>query len=283
MNSGQLAPILAPGNTVSGSTSGAVMSVLNVPARYVCFVGHGHLEHLVFIEAAEAVWSGDPRSFGKLKDVITALEMSYELKGQTPHSAPNYTRILFTPNERRAIPIALDDRRFSVLEVSDRYAEGKPGAAAYWCRLWDQVNNGGCGAFLHELLTHPIDRALIRHPLQTEARRAQQAENLDPLMTWLVTFADCPPSLDLDSDLAPGEFRTDYLYASYLASLRGTAAARYPVSVVGFGRWLSSLSRRGLDIVNGQVGGRSDRRRTKRFPSLLALRAWLQEQAAMPE
>jgi hypothetical protein len=103
-------------------------------------------------------------------------------------------------------------------------------------------------------------------------------------MTWLVTFADTPlHPAELDCGLLPGEFRTNDLYACYLAFVRGTAAARYPVSIVSFGRWLSRLSDRGLDVVNGQVGGREDRRRTKRFPPLSALRTWLEAKAAMPD
>jgi hypothetical protein len=241
---------------------------------------NGHLEQRLFILAEEAVWAGNRQAFSVLKDLITADSMSYENKGLTPHVAANYSRILFTSNERRAVPVTVDDRRFTVLEVDDRYAEGKPGAEAYWGALWSEINSGGPAAFLHHLLTYPVNWDLIRHPLQTDARREQQAENLDPLMAWLMDFAHEPPR---ELGLGPGEFRSDFLYESYKSHINGTAEARYPTKKITFGRWLSSLRRRGLRIESHLTGRRDDRSRSHKFPPLAELRAWLQTQAATPE
>ena len=245
---------------------------------------NGHLQPLLFVEAAEAVWHKDVQAFGVLKDLITAHEMTFENKGQRAYSAPSFARILFTSNERVSVPVTANDRRFTVLLVSDEVAKHRPGRSEYWAALWDEVNSGGDRAFLHTLLTYPVDEELIRRPLQTSARREEQAENLDPLMRWLVSLAETPPTrLELDAELEPGEFRTDDLHASYMASIRGTNEGRYPANKIAFSRWLTSLSGRGLHIGIGLTHGRSDRKRTRQFPPLPILREWLQPQAAMPE
>lgn len=129
---------------------------------------NSHLENKLFLMAEEAFWAGDKAAEGKLKDLATGTNMSYERKGLDPYDGKNYTRIMIASNEDWVVPASSGGRRWFVLEVGNEHQKD----FAYFAAIDQEMANGGLPAMLHDLLNTPL-------PMQVNVRSA-------PITPWLV-------------------------------------------------------------------------------------------------
>jgi hypothetical protein len=100
------------------------------------------------VHLAEAIWGGDKRAEGRLKSLITDPKQRVETKGINAFNVDNYARLFISSNEAWCVPVGLDDRRFLILDVSDKFR----GNYQFFDRLHKQMAEGGTAALLHELM-----------------------------------------------------------------------------------------------------------------------------------
>jgi hypothetical protein len=168
------------GNAVSrlfGQHALAVASPRAVVGQF-----NAHLRDLVFLLANEAVFAGDRASTSALKSLITDTTLFIEQKGIDVVEVPNFLHIMMTTNAEWAVPVARDDRRFAVFDVSSRYV----GDRAYFRDIHAAVNDDAViGAMLYDLLETPLGDFEVRDIPETSARREQMVHSLDGESAWL--------------------------------------------------------------------------------------------------
>jgi hypothetical protein len=86
-------------------------------------------------------------------------------------------------NDKWIVPASHDERRYAVNKISERWKKNK----TYFGPLFDEINNGGAGAMLYDLLRldlegwHPRDNVP-----QTQALLDQKMLGLSGLQQWYV-------------------------------------------------------------------------------------------------
>ena len=124
---------------------------------------NGHLQDILLLGVEEAFWAGNKAATGALKSLITEAEITIERKNLNAYDAPNFTRLIFTSNERWVVPVGETERRFLVLRVKNPHANKRE----YFDPIFEQMEKrGGLEAMLHELLNR-----------ETRVRSAQSASN----------------------------------------------------------------------------------------------------------
>jgi hypothetical protein len=171
------------GKTIVGKVFGHLLGkhYLSVSSpRYVTGSFNAHLEHVLLLQAEEAFFAGDKTMGGALKDLITNDTMMIEPKYINAYEVKNHVRLLVTTNERWSVPAGDGERRFSILDVTDRRRKDE----AYFDAMMRQLNDGGFGALLYLLLNHEYDEAKIRRVLVTDALHEQQDFSMPPEEGW---------------------------------------------------------------------------------------------------
>ena len=135
---------------------------------------NGHLQDILLLGVEEAFWAGNKAATGALKSLITEAEITIERKNLNAYDAPNFTRLIFTSNERWVVPVGETERRFLVLRVKNPHANKRE----YFDPIFEQMEKrGGLEAMLHELLNRKI-RSDLRKPPETGALVEQRVQSL---------------------------------------------------------------------------------------------------------
>ena len=113
----------------------------------------GHLADALLVFANEAIWGGDKSAEGALKAMITDQISPIESKGKDIRTCRNYKRVIAASNEDWVVPRGADDRRWVVLDVSDKYKQNRE----YFSRINQELRSGGYRALMHELMTSSLD------------------------------------------------------------------------------------------------------------------------------
>ncbi len=137
----------AIGHLVGNAHYIQLSSVQQVTGRF-----SGHLANVLLVFANEAIWGGDKTAEGALKHMVTDSITSIEGKGRDIISMNNYKRLIAASNEDWIIPRGLDDRRFIVVDVSDKHKEDY----SYFGPIKKQLQNGGYEGLMHELMQFDI-------------------------------------------------------------------------------------------------------------------------------
>lgn len=112
----------------------------------------GHLADALLVFANEAIWGGDKTAEGALKAMITDPYSAIEAKGKDIRTVVNYKRLIAASNEDWIVPRGRGDRRFVILDVSDRYKENRD----YFGQIQAELKAGGYRALMHELMAAPL-------------------------------------------------------------------------------------------------------------------------------
>ena len=129
----------------------------------------------LMIHVEEAIWGGQRDSKGVVQSRITCPEMPLERKNIDTEGVDSFCRLLFTTNEAWAIPASANERRYAVFEVSS----SRIGDRTSFKELWQEIQNGGCEAFLAHLLAYSQpDNIELRNPPRTRGLMEQKLSGL---------------------------------------------------------------------------------------------------------
>jgi len=113
---------------------------------------------------------------------VTTDSRMVEHKGKDAINLPNYTRVMMASNKDWVVPMEMDDRRFFILDVSEKFA----GNRGYFNALFDQMNNkGGKKALLYDLQHRDISGVELRNYPATQAILDNKIESLDSVGKWV--------------------------------------------------------------------------------------------------
>ena len=141
---------------------------------------NAHLRDCVMLFADEAFFAGDKKSEGTLKAIITEETIPVESKGIDVEDCPNYIHLIMASNSDWVVPVALDDRRFFMLNVADDHRQD----TAYFGEIADELDAGGYEALLHHLMTLDLSGVNLRDAPNTDALNEQKQLNLSPEESW---------------------------------------------------------------------------------------------------
>ena len=142
---------------------------------------NAHLENKLFLMAEEAFWAGDKSAEGKLKDLATGMNMSYERKGLDPYEGKNYTRIMIASNEDWIVPASSGGRRWFVLEVGEEHEKDFD----YFAAIDEEMENGGLAAMLFDLKRTKLPRQVnVRDAPVTQELVDQRLHSYDNKRRW---------------------------------------------------------------------------------------------------
>jgi hypothetical protein len=149
------------------------------------FNGHMLGKTLAFVD--EGYWAGDKQHEGVLKGLITEPNMMLEMKGVDAFMTPNRLSIMIAANADWIVPATEDERRFAIFDCADTYTVKKVGAVAsraYFGKIIAEMNNGGLGAMLYDLLNRDISKFNIQDVPDTPALQDQKLLGLELTDRW---------------------------------------------------------------------------------------------------
>jgi hypothetical protein len=144
-----------------------------------------HLSKSILVFLDEAVWGGDKRAEGKLKQLITESTILFEPKGIDSMTLKSYLNVIIASNEEWVVPATGDERRFFVLKPSDKYRRD----SEYFDAIKYERAHGGVEAMMHDLLEFDIRTVNLWHAPDTEGLQEQVSESLPSTMEfWRVVL-----------------------------------------------------------------------------------------------
>lgn len=149
-------------------------------ARHIVGNFNAHLRDCVVLFGDEAFWAGDKKHESVLKALITEDTIVVERKGIDAEAAPNYVHLIMASNEEWVVPASYDERRFLVLDVSDRHMQDR----TYWPALYKDLSDGGYGHLLHELQTRDLTSFDHRAVPKTQALQDQKVHSMESHEEW---------------------------------------------------------------------------------------------------
>lgn len=174
-----------------------------------------HLADKLLIVAEESYWAGDKADEGPLKHMITSDRLTIEAKGIDAVEMPSLCRIMMITNNEWAAPASSDERRYFVLDVSDRRRLNYD----YFQAINDQLDGGGLSALLTLLQKFPLQSVQLRQAPETDALRKQRALSLEPHDQFVfdALLDGVLIGRDWDGPMAVGK---DALYDAYVEASR---------------------------------------------------------------
>lgn len=211
------------GKSIVGRVIGKLLGpYYRTVARAALITGqfNAHLECILLLQAEEAFWAGDKQAEGTLKDWITNDRQQLTRKGVDTVEVANHGRLLVTSNSDWVVPAGMEERRFAVLDVAEAHMQDHP----YFAAMEDQIDAGGAGRLLYELLATDISDINLRQVPQTAALLEQKIASMPPDQKWLL---DIIRNATLPGDReGEGASFTAQLHESYVAAAKSLGAPR---------------------------------------------------------
>lgn len=133
------------------------------------------LRDCALLFADEAAVHADAR--GVINGLITESTILIEGKGENQVPSPNYLKIVMASNDRWIVPAGDGERRYFVVDVDP----SRVGQKEYFSALVKEMDGGGLGAMLHDLLHESLGDWRPGDDIpKTEALNDQQIGSLDP-------------------------------------------------------------------------------------------------------
>lgn len=180
-------------------------------ARAITGNFNSHLRDCLMLFADEAVWAGNRGEESTLKGLITEPTINIECKGQDAYTCRNMIHMIIATNHDWAVPAGADERRFCCFNVGD----GKQQNIAYFTELQKQLQKGGSGRLLWDLLNHDVSTFSPDDVPQTEELTKQKLLSMEPVIHWwhdkLISGTHCV-RLKRGGQIAPiNQFYEDYI------------------------------------------------------------------------
>jgi hypothetical protein len=172
--------------TGKGTLGKALCKIFGQHARHISSADHltghfnAHLRQCSFVFADEAVAPRDKAATGALNRMITEPTLEIEAKRRDRIEVPNCLHVMLASNNDWVIPAGMHERRWVVQKVADTQIQN----AAWFDPLYAQLEAGGYGAMLYDLLNFDLGDWHPRQIVRTAALAEQQLQSLSPLDEW---------------------------------------------------------------------------------------------------
>ena len=148
-----------------------------------------HMMDKLLVYVNEAVLGGNRSVMNMLKGLLTEDEIQLEAKYMNSFTGRNHLKFIYSSNEDWVVPVEWDDRRYLVLDISDRFSNN-PDARSYFTKLRKQWYEGDGKEHLYKFLTsdqiikqaNEIDYEYDR-PKTTAT--VDQLLQTDPVISWM--------------------------------------------------------------------------------------------------
>lgn len=155
-----------------------------------------------FVAAEESIFHGSQQMAATLKDFISSPSWTYEEKFKAAFPQKNVHRLIATTNNEQAVHIDFDDRRWTIIDVKQRFdtttIEGQAEARAFWEPYHTFIKSeDGAGKVLRHLLDYAVDRNALLFGYGTDAKRQDKVQS-NPVLAVLDDIAAkgfCPDDL----------------------------------------------------------------------------------------
>ncbi|WP_207683413.1 DUF5906 domain-containing protein [Desulfonema magnum] len=182
---------------------------------------NNHLKDTFLLFCDEALWGGDRSKAGVLKNLITEPIIMIEAKNKDAFPLKNRVRMIMASNEDWVVPAGIDERRFAVMDVSDRYKKNYP----YIEKIKDEMKNGGREAMLYDLLNLDISDVNLREIPKTKALLEQKINSMNTVQKYWYD-----PLADGEGDtIWENWVKSDELYQNYLMFCDNIGQKKYRV------------------------------------------------------
>ncbi len=215
------------GKTIVGKIFGRLIKrhyTLIDQERYLFGNFNSHMASTILLHSDEGFWGGDPRHVGKLKSLVTSDTQRIEQKGRDSLQVNNYLRLLITSNEEWVIPAAFEERRFGIVDVGN----GNQQDQQYFINMLEQMQNGGYGGLLYDLMHFDLKSTDIRKLPDTVALSQQKETSMGPIDTYWFTCLQQGNSLLMSKTSWLNTVKTQELHEDCLAYLSRLGYRRLP-------------------------------------------------------
>jgi hypothetical protein len=128
----------------------------------------------LLIEALDEIFFlHDPREENELKPIVTATRLTIEDKYVKKYDVPKFSWVLVFTNDNHPLRVSDDERRYTILRLSDAYAPAfnKAKSAEFYDPIVVEMEGEGPASLLAELLERDIDKFRPFPGLETEEYR----------------------------------------------------------------------------------------------------------------
>lgn len=140
------------------------------------------IEGCLLVGFDEALYAGDKRHESYLKNMITGHRMQVEGKNAKQYATENMMHVILAGNPERLVNASADERRYVVIEVSDR----RRGDGKYFQAVTDAWIGGEREQALNLLAAIDAKRKERRRPPDNEELLEQKLHSTDPFIDWLL-------------------------------------------------------------------------------------------------
>ena len=153
------------------------------------------LERSFMVFMDEALFVGDRRAADALKSLVTEPLIHVNEKYQPGRQTQSYHRFIAATNADHFKNTESDDRRDFTLRVSEIHK----GDHDYWKALYDEIDNGGVAAMVHDLYAMDLSEFNVRAKPATKELLEQKLLSLPPIERW---WYDCLDSGGFEKEIS---------------------------------------------------------------------------------
>lgn len=202
----------------------------------------GHLMDKIIAFLDENTWApGDKDLEGRIKALISEPVIGIRKMRTDEIQVRSYLRVFIASNDTFPVAIAGEDRRYFVVDCSDRYkGQTNPGEFFHNFDLW--IRNGGDKAVMHYLMSRDISAWNPRTFPKTKARLEIQIMSLPPASKFLYEMLSGTAAMSDETMVIDGLRRRFVRNALYADMVEWCKIGRhYPPTSDEFGKTVSRL------------------------------------------
>jgi len=208
------------------------------------FGSHGNVHVGKLLVALDEVGNSDTcKLLGRLKNIITSNKCIYNEKGVKQLEVNNNCRFIFTTNKSIPVSLNANDRRFCLIESSNKYCKNYE----FWTNYYTNVvnNPSKINGFYHFLKERNIAGVNWMEFPKTELRTDVIQATLHPMVYWFDTFIQ-----GMENDIK--RVTATELYASYKLYCTGNDIL-FKMNVKSFGlAFKDNIDLTECDIIRGR-------------------------------
>jgi hypothetical protein len=209
---------------------------------------NNHLKDCLLCFVDEGIWAGDRTAEGILKGMITEQHIMVEPKGKDAFPVKNHIHLIIASNSEWIVPAGFEERRFLVLDVSNKHKQDHQ----YFAAIFEQMDHGGREAMLYDLLEMNLDVDLRKIP-RTSALLDQVIYSMPTVHKFWLERLRAGTLLDEHWSWEPYVI-TEKLHRAYL-EFADNCGDRYKLIDRQFGKEIKKICpevKRGRKIIGGR-------------------------------